>query len=143
MNVLLLVFIIRHILKLLVVDHDTRFRAVSDMDLESGMLSLENFKTALSNIQRHPKLECIKGLRIYIFLCWTSLSAFFVPPISIISACQRLVYITMKRSKAMMYCFLSSSFLLFSFFFLMKINDLSRLLCIGTLYSGMHEEVGS
>ncbi|KAK1551876.1 hypothetical protein Q3G72_006400 [Acer saccharum] len=36
------------------------FRAVSHMDLESGFLSLENFKTALSNIQRQPKQECIK-----------------------------------------------------------------------------------
>ncbi|RXH70228.1 hypothetical protein DVH24_007484 [Malus domestica] len=58
--------------RLLIVDHGTRFRAVSDMDLESGMLSLENFKTALSNIQRHPKLECIKDcsvLELYILVC--------------------------------------------------------------------------
>uniref|UniRef100_A0A7N2KKM2 Origin of replication complex subunit 4 n=1 Tax=Quercus lobata TaxID=97700 RepID=A0A7N2KKM2_QUELO len=38
------------------------FRAVSYMDLGSGFLSLENFKTAFSNIQRQPKLECIKVL---------------------------------------------------------------------------------
>ncbi|KAG6655853.1 hypothetical protein I3843_05G219700 [Carya illinoinensis] len=35
------------------------FRAVSYMDLGSGFLALENFKTALPNIQRQPKLECI------------------------------------------------------------------------------------
>ena len=51
------------LLNLLLIDHDTRFRAVSYMDLGSGFLSLENFKTALSNIQRQPKLECIKGLK--------------------------------------------------------------------------------
>ncbi|XP_061993065.1 origin of replication complex subunit 4 [Rosa rugosa] len=48
------------------------FRAVSNMDLQSGMLSLENFKTALSNIQRHPKMECIKDcsiLELYILVC--------------------------------------------------------------------------
>ncbi|TQD77795.1 hypothetical protein C1H46_036699 [Malus baccata] len=44
---------VKHLLRYL-------FPAVSDMDLESGMLSLENFKTTLSNIQRHPKLKCIK-----------------------------------------------------------------------------------
>ncbi|TQD72566.1 hypothetical protein C1H46_041881 [Malus baccata] len=56
---------VKHLLRYL-------FRAVSDMDLESGMLSLENFKTALSNIQRHPKLECIKDcsvLELYILVC--------------------------------------------------------------------------
>ncbi|KAM6561942.1 hypothetical protein CsatB_021940 [Cannabis sativa] len=36
------------------------FRAVSNMDLGTGFLSLENFKTALSTMQRQPKLECIK-----------------------------------------------------------------------------------
>lgn len=56
--------LIHHISYSLFIDHVTRFRAVSSMDLESGMLSLENFKTALSNIQRHPKLESIKGVRI-------------------------------------------------------------------------------
>ncbi|KAK2635305.1 hypothetical protein Ddye_030097 [Dipteronia dyeriana] len=47
------------------------FRAVSYMDLESGFLSLENFKTALSNIQRQPKQECIKDcsiLELYILV---------------------------------------------------------------------------
>jgi hypothetical protein len=52
------------LLNLLLIDHDTRFRVVSSMDLGSGFLSLENFKTALSNNQRQPKLECIKGLKI-------------------------------------------------------------------------------
>ncbi|PRQ40250.1 putative origin recognition complex subunit 4, P-loop containing nucleoside triphosphate hydrolase [Rosa chinensis] len=48
------------------------FRSVSNMDLQSGMLLLENFKTALSNIQRHPKMECIKDcsiLELYILVC--------------------------------------------------------------------------
>ncbi|KAL6193336.1 hypothetical protein ACLB2K_034420 [Fragaria x ananassa] len=48
------------------------FRAVSNMDLQSGMLSLENFKTALSNIQRHPKMESIKDcsiLELYLLVC--------------------------------------------------------------------------
>ncbi|KAL6295131.1 hypothetical protein ACE6H2_003273 [Prunus campanulata] len=57
---------VKHLLRYL-------FRAVSYMDLESGMLSLENFKAALSNIQRHPKLECIKAdcsiLELYILVC--------------------------------------------------------------------------
>ncbi|KAF3943908.1 hypothetical protein CMV_029576 [Castanea mollissima] len=48
------------------------FRAVSYMELGSGYLSLENFKTALSNIQRQPKLECIKDcsiLELHILVC--------------------------------------------------------------------------
>uniref|UniRef100_A0A6N2MUW3 Origin of replication complex subunit 4 n=1 Tax=Salix viminalis TaxID=40686 RepID=A0A6N2MUW3_SALVM len=36
------------------------FIAISNMDLKSGFLSLENFKAALSSIQRQPKQECIK-----------------------------------------------------------------------------------
>lgn len=40
---------------------DVRFRAVSLMNLESGLLSLENFKAALSSMQRQPKLEAIRG----------------------------------------------------------------------------------
>ncbi|KAK7852286.1 origin of replication complex subunit 4 [Quercus suber] len=54
------------------VNHLLRFRAVSYMDLGSGFLSLENFKTALSNIQRQPKLECIKDcsiLELHILVC--------------------------------------------------------------------------
>ncbi|XP_062152187.1 origin of replication complex subunit 4 isoform X2 [Alnus glutinosa] len=56
------------------VNHLSRFlfRAVSYMDLGSGFLSLENFKTALSNIQRQPKLECIKDcsvLELYVLVC--------------------------------------------------------------------------
>ncbi|KAG2709466.1 hypothetical protein I3843_05G219700 [Carya illinoinensis] len=48
------------------------FRAVSYMDLGSGFLALENFKTALPNIQRQPKLECITDcsiLELYILVC--------------------------------------------------------------------------
>jgi hypothetical protein len=37
------------------------------MELKSGFLSLENFKAALSSIQRQPKQECIKGLPIWNF----------------------------------------------------------------------------
>ncbi|KAM7270523.1 hypothetical protein ACFE04_029737 [Oxalis oulophora] len=36
------------------------FHAVSYMNMESGFLSLENFKTALSNWMRQPKLDSIK-----------------------------------------------------------------------------------
>ncbi|KAL5553036.1 hypothetical protein UlMin_040437 [Ulmus minor] len=48
------------------------FRAVSNMDLQTGFLSLENFKTALLTIQRQPKMECIKDcsiLELYILVC--------------------------------------------------------------------------
>lgn len=41
-----------------------RFCAISKMDLKSGLLTLENFEHALSDIQRQPKQEYIKGLRI-------------------------------------------------------------------------------
>ena len=34
------------------------------MDVDSGFLSLENFKAALSSIQRQPKQECLKGMNI-------------------------------------------------------------------------------
>ncbi|KAJ4709831.1 Origin of replication complex subunit 4 [Melia azedarach] len=56
---------VKHLLRFL-------FRAVSYMNLESGFLSLENFKTALSNSQRQPKQECIKDcsvLELYILVC--------------------------------------------------------------------------
>ncbi|XP_062109449.1 origin of replication complex subunit 4 [Humulus lupulus] len=56
---------VNHLLKFL-------FRAVSNMDLATGFLSLENFKTAFSTIQRQPKLECIKDcsiLELYILVC--------------------------------------------------------------------------
>ncbi|KAB1205626.1 Origin recognition complex subunit 4 [Morella rubra] len=56
----LIVFMFRSLSNLLLIDHDTRFRAVSYMDLGSGLLSLENFITALSTMERQPKLECIK-----------------------------------------------------------------------------------
>ncbi|KAF5727729.1 origin recognition complex subunit 4 isoform X2 [Tripterygium wilfordii] len=56
------------------VNHLVRFLfvAVSNMDMESGFLTLENFKVALSSIQRLPKLECIKDcsiLELYILVC--------------------------------------------------------------------------
>ncbi|KAM7518930.1 hypothetical protein LguiB_017892 [Lonicera macranthoides] len=42
------------------------------MDVGSGFISLENFKAALVNIQRQPKLECLKDcsiLELYILVC--------------------------------------------------------------------------
>ncbi|CAG7873010.1 unnamed protein product [Brassica rapa] len=49
------------------------FRAVSSMNLESGLLSLENFKTALSSMQRQPKLEAVRAdcsiLELYLLVC--------------------------------------------------------------------------
>ncbi|KAF9677392.1 hypothetical protein SADUNF_Sadunf08G0102800 [Salix dunnii] len=48
------------------------FIAISNMELKSGFLSLENFKAALSSIQRQPKQECIKDcsiLELYILVC--------------------------------------------------------------------------
>ncbi|KAL0737367.1 hypothetical protein Bca4012_013577 [Brassica carinata] len=48
------------------------FRAVSSMNLESGLLSLENFKTALSSMQRQPKLEAVRDcsiLELYVLVC--------------------------------------------------------------------------
>lgn len=42
--------------------HITRFYAVCHMDLSSGALSVENFKSALASIQRQPKLEALKGV---------------------------------------------------------------------------------
>ncbi|KAL9352548.1 hypothetical protein Peur_055228 [Populus x canadensis] len=47
---------INHLLRFLQV----QFVAISRMELKSGFLSLENFKAALSRIQRQPKQECIK-----------------------------------------------------------------------------------
>ncbi|XP_058091793.1 origin of replication complex subunit 4 [Magnolia sinica] len=48
------------------------FHAVSFMDLESGFLSLENFRTAISCIQRQPKLETLQDasiLEFYLLVC--------------------------------------------------------------------------
>ncbi|WCJ33253.1 origin recognition complex subunit 4 [Euphorbia peplus] len=56
---------INHLLRFL-------FIAISYWDLKSGFLSLANFKTALSSIQRQPKQECIKDcsiLELYILVC--------------------------------------------------------------------------
>ncbi|RAL40223.1 unnamed protein product [Cuscuta campestris] len=52
------------------------FSAVSQMDMKSGLLSIENFRTALSNTQRQPKLECLKDcsiLELYILVCMRKL----------------------------------------------------------------------
>ncbi|EPS72050.1 hypothetical protein M569_02708, partial [Genlisea aurea] len=56
---------ISHLLKFL-------FCAVSHIDLRTGFLSLENFKTALQKVQRQPKLEFLKDcsvLELYIVVC--------------------------------------------------------------------------
>ncbi|KAG2264605.1 hypothetical protein Bca52824_071684 [Brassica carinata] len=49
------------------------FRAVSSMNLESGLLSLENFKTAFSSMLRQPKLEAVRAdcsiLELYLLVC--------------------------------------------------------------------------
>ncbi|CAH2045956.1 unnamed protein product [Thlaspi arvense] len=48
------------------------FRAVSLMNMESGLLSLENFKAALSSMQRQPKLEAVRDcsiLELYLLVC--------------------------------------------------------------------------
>ncbi|KAG8382835.1 hypothetical protein BUALT_Bualt05G0119700 [Buddleja alternifolia] len=48
------------------------FSAVCHMDMKSGFLSLENFKSALPSIQRQPKLEALKDcsvLELYILVC--------------------------------------------------------------------------
>ncbi|CAA0839835.1 origin recognition complex subunit 4 [Striga hermonthica] len=48
------------------------FSAVSQMDPNSGLLSLENFKSSLRRIQRQPKLEALKDcsiLELYILVC--------------------------------------------------------------------------
>ncbi|XP_051144473.1 origin of replication complex subunit 4 isoform X2 [Andrographis paniculata] len=55
-------------------DHLLRFlfSAFCHMDLNSGLLSLENFKSALSMMQRQPKLEALKDrsvLELYILVC--------------------------------------------------------------------------
>ncbi|KAL9401777.1 hypothetical protein Peur_005626 [Populus x canadensis] len=60
------------ILTLFNLPFDARFIAISNMELKSGFLSLENFKDALSSIQRQPKQECIKDcsiLELYILVC--------------------------------------------------------------------------
>ncbi|XP_052180125.1 origin of replication complex subunit 4 isoform X2 [Diospyros lotus] len=48
------------------------FSAVSHIYLETGFLSFQNFKAALSSIQRQPKLESLKDcsvLELYILVC--------------------------------------------------------------------------
>ncbi|KAI3713523.1 hypothetical protein L1987_72101 [Smallanthus sonchifolius] len=48
------------------------FSAVSCIDFKSGYMTLENFKSALSTIQRQPKLDCLKDcsiLELYIMVC--------------------------------------------------------------------------
>lgn len=56
---------VRHLVKFL-------FRAASDMDLKLGYLSFENFKSAISSLQRQPKMECLRDcsiLEVYILVC--------------------------------------------------------------------------
>ncbi|ONK81693.1 uncharacterized protein A4U43_C01F31920 [Asparagus officinalis] len=52
------------------------FRVVSYLDLESGLLSLENFKTALPCTQRQPKLDALLDvsiLELYMLVCMNRL----------------------------------------------------------------------
>ncbi|XP_074377440.1 origin of replication complex subunit 4 isoform X2 [Apium graveolens] len=53
-------------------NHLIRFIAVCHMDMNLGFLTLENFKAALTGVQRQPKLECLKDcsiLELYILVC--------------------------------------------------------------------------
>eukprot|EP01018_Ginkgo_biloba_P025556 Gb_26568 [translate_table: standard] len=43
---------------------DFVFRAVCDLDHESGLLSMGNFRTAMSSIQRQPKLESLRDASV-------------------------------------------------------------------------------
>ncbi|KAL6577622.1 origin recognition complex subunit 4 [Orobanche minor] len=48
------------------------FSAVCQMDMNTGLLSVENFKSALPSVQRQPKLEALKDcsiLELYILVC--------------------------------------------------------------------------
>ncbi|XP_076885169.1 origin of replication complex subunit 4-like [Bidens hawaiensis] len=48
------------------------FSAVSCIDSKSGYMTPENFKSALSTIQRQPKLDCLKDcsiLELYLMVC--------------------------------------------------------------------------
>ncbi|KAJ0666064.1 putative origin recognition complex subunit 4, P-loop containing nucleoside triphosphate hydrolase [Helianthus annuus] len=48
------------------------FSAVCCIDSKSGYMTLENFKSALSTVQRQPKLDCLKDcsiLELYIMVC--------------------------------------------------------------------------
>jgi len=55
------------------------------MNLESGLLSLENFKAALSSMQRQPKLEAVRGIIscgvAYTFSLGISIDTIFVEQI--------------------------------------------------------------
>ncbi|KAF8031619.1 hypothetical protein BT93_D0744 [Corymbia citriodora subsp. variegata] len=56
---------VQHLVKFL-------FWAVSDMDLKLGYLSFENFKSAISSLQRQPKMECLRDcsiLELYVLVC--------------------------------------------------------------------------
>ncbi|GFP84705.1 origin of replication complex subunit 4 [Phtheirospermum japonicum] len=48
------------------------FSVVSHMDSNSGLLSVENFKSAVPSVQRQPKMEALKDcsiLELYILVC--------------------------------------------------------------------------
>lgn len=59
-----------------------RFASVCHMDMKSGVLSLDNFKTAVSSIQRQPKLEALQGMTFCILCSLASLAI----PISSLSS---------------------------------------------------------
>lgn len=57
---------------------NTRFSAVCHMNVETGLLSIDNFKAALASIQRQPKLECLNGMGVprYTFPSFSCISCF-------------------------------------------------------------------
>ncbi|KAJ8447625.1 hypothetical protein Cgig2_031679 [Carnegiea gigantea] len=55
--------------------HDSRFLAVSSMDLKTGLLSIENFKAAFVSLNRQPKLDYLKGLFNLGTILWSSMRA--------------------------------------------------------------------
>ena len=71
--------------------HVPRFHAVCQMDLESGFLSLDNFRTAMSSIQRQPKMEYLQGLKVffdgYTCLAHTVLTSYFLPSFLLLLVC--------------------------------------------------------
>uniref|UniRef100_A0A7N0VGQ0 Origin of replication complex subunit 4 n=1 Tax=Kalanchoe fedtschenkoi TaxID=63787 RepID=A0A7N0VGQ0_KALFE len=62
---------VSHLLKFL-------FCVVTQMDMKTGLLSIENFETARSIIQRQPKMEALQDcsiLELYILVCMRRLEA--------------------------------------------------------------------
>lgn len=87
------------------------------MNVGSGLLSLENFKMALSNAQRQPKMECIKGQITTLATVFEHCICFFI----YYSFSPKGEHHVLKAHS----------------------TCLSRLLHTRTLPSGMHEKVGN